>query len=545
MPITAVRVRGTPEWDALGRHFAKLRDVHLRELFAGDPRRGEEMTVDAADLVLDYSKNRLTPETIGLLVALAERAGLRERIEAMFSGEHINVTEDRAALHIALRAPEGAEFYEGGHNVVPEVHKVLEKMADFAEAVRAGRWRGFTGKRIKNVVNIGIGGSDLGPAMAYEALLPFSERALSLRFVSNVDGADIYEATADIDAAETLFVVSSKTFTTLETMDNAKSAREWVVASLGDIAAVRKHFVAVSTNADEVAQFGIDPANMFEFWDWVGGRYSYDSAIGLSLMVSIGPGPFREMLAGFRSVDEHFRQAPFERNLPVLLGLIGVWYNDFFGAETQAVLPYNHYLSRFPAYLQQLDMESNGKSVTLDGQAVDLATGPVVWGTPGTNGQHAYYQLLHQGTRLVPADFIGFMHPAHRVGDHHDLLMANFFAQTEALAFGKTPEEARAEGVAPALVPHRSFPGNRPTNTILAPELSPRVLGELVASYEHKVMTQGVIWGIDSFDQWGVELGKSLALRILPELTSEAEPALDHDGSTNALIRCYRAARRP
>jgi glucose-6-phosphate isomerase len=545
MPITPVRVRGTPEWEALAAHFAELRDVHLRELFAEDPLRGEEMTVDAADLVLDYSKNRVTPETVRLLVALAERAGLRERSEAMFSGEHINVTEDRAVLHIALRAPEGAEVVDGGHNVVPEVHKVLEKMADFADAVRAGRWRGFTGKRIKNIVNIGIGGSDLGPAMAYEALLPFSDRVLKLRFVSNVDGADIYEATADIDAAETLFIVSSKTFTTLETIGNAKSAKEWLVASLGDEAAVRKHFVAVSTEADEVAQFGIDPANMFEFWDWVGGRYSYDSAIGLSLMISVGPGPFREMLAGSRAIDEHFRAAPFDRNLPALLGLIGVWYNDFFDAGTYAVLPYDHYLSKLPAYLQQLDMESNGKSVTLDGQAVDLATGPVVWGTPGTNGQHAYYQLLHQGTRLVPADFIGFLHPAHRVGDHHDLLMANFLAQTEALAFGKTADEARSEGISEPLVPHRSFPGNRPTNTIVAPELNPRVLGELVACYEHKVFTQGVIWGINSFDQWGVELGKSLALRIVPELVSEAEPALHHDSSTNALIRRYRAARRP
>jgi glucose-6-phosphate isomerase len=545
MPITPVRSRGTPEWDALARNYTKLRDVHLRELFAEDPRRAEEMTVEGADLVLDYSKNRLTPETVGLLVALAERAGLRERIEAMFAGEHINVTEDRAALHIALRAAEGTEVDEDGHNVVPEVHKVLERMADFAEAVQAGRWRGFTGKRIKNIVNIGIGGSDLGPAMAYEALLPFSDRALSLRFVSNVDGSDIWEATADIDAAETLFVVSSKTFTTLETIDNAKNAKEWVLASLGDIAAIGRHFVAVSTNAEEVAQFGIDPANMFEFWDWVGGRYSYDSAIGLSLMISIGRGPFRDMLAGFRAVDEHFREAPFGRNLPVLLGLISVWYNDFFGAETQAVLPYSHYLSKFPAYLQQLEMESNGKSVTLDGQAVDLATGPVVWGTPGTNGQHAYYQLLHQGTRLVPADFIGFMRPAHRVGDHHDLLMANLFAQTEALAFGRTPKEVSAEGVPEWLVPHRSFPGNRPSNTVLAPELNPRILGELVAMYEHKVLTEGVIWGINSFDQWGVELGKSLALRIVPELTSEAEPALHHDSSTNSLIHRYRAARRP
>jgi glucose-6-phosphate isomerase len=545
MQITPVRITGTVEWGSLADHFAKVRDVHLRDLFAEDPSRGEQMTVEAADLLLDYSKNRLTKETIRLLVAVAERAGLRERIEAMFSGDHINVTEDRAVLHIALRAPPGTELDDGGHNVVPEVHEVLEKMAAFADAVRDGKWRGFTGKRIKNIINIGIGGSDLGPAMAYEALLPFADRALELRFVSNVDGADIWEATADIEAAETLFVVSSKTFTTLETIGNAKTAREWVLASLGNSAAVRNHFVAVSTNAKEVAEFGIDPANMFEFWDWVGGRYSYDSAIGLSLMISIGPHLFREMLAGFRSIDEHFREAPFERNLPVLLGLIGVWYNDFFGAETQAVLPYSHYLSKFPSYLQQLDMESNGKSVTLEGQLVDLSTGPVVWGTPGTNGQHAYYQLLHQGTRLVPADFIGFVKPTRRVGDHHDLLMANFLAQTEALAFGKTAEEARQEGIAESLVPHRSFPGNRPTNTILAPELSPRVLGELVATYENKVLTEGVIWGINSFDQWGVELGKSLALRIVPELTSEAEPVLDHDSSTNALIRRYRAERRP
>ncbi len=545
MQITPVRITGTVEWGSLADHFAKVRDVHLRELFAEDPSRGEQMTVEAADLLLDYSKNRLTKETIRLLVAVAERAGLRERIEAMFSGDHINVTEDRAVLHIALRAPPGTELGHNGHNVVPEVHEVLEKMAAFADAVRGGKWRGFTGKRIKNIINIGIGGSDLGPAMAYEALLPFADRALELRFVSNVDGADIWEATADIEAAETLFVVSSKTFTTLETIGNAKTAREWVLASLGNPAAVRNHFVAVSTNAKEVAEFGIDPANMFEFWDWVGGRYSYDSAIGLSLMISIGPRLFREMLAGFRSIDEHFREAPFEHNLPVLLGLIGVWYNDFFGAETQAVLPYSHYLSKFPSYLQQLDMESNGKSVTLEGQLVDLSTGPVVWGTPGTNGQHAYYQLLHQGTRLVPADFIGFVKPTRRVGDHHDLLMANFLAQTEALAFGKTAEEARQEGIAESLVPHRSFPGNRPTNTILAPELSPRVLGELVATYENKVLTEGVIWGINSFDQWGVELGKSLALRIVPELTSEAEPVLDHDSSTNALIRRYRAERRP
>jgi glucose-6-phosphate isomerase len=544
MEITPVRIAATAEWQSLADHFAKLRDVHLRELFAEDPHRAASMTVEASDLVLDYSKNRLTGETVRLLVAVAERAGLRERTEAMFSGEHINVTEDRAVLHVALRAPKDAEISEGGENVVPEVHKVLDKMAAFAEAVRSGKWRGFTGKQIRNVINIGIGGSDLGPAMAYAALLPYSDRALSFQFVSNVDGADIWEATAHIDAAETLFVVSSKTFTTLETIGNAKTAREWLLASLGDPVAVKNHFVAVSTNIKEVAAFGIDTANMFEFWDWVGGRYSYDSAIGLSLMISIGPKLFTEMLAGFRSIDEHFRHTPFERNLPVLLGLIGVWYNDLFGAETHAVLPYNNYLSKFSAYLQQLDMESNGKSVTLDGQPVDLATGPVVWGTPGTNGQHAYYQLLHQGTRIIPADFIGFLRPAHRVGDHQDLLMANFFAQTEALAFGKTADQARAEGIAEHLVPHRTFPGNRPTNTILAPELSPRVLGELVATYEHKVLTQGVIWGVNSFDQWGVELGKSLALRIVPEITSEAEPALAHDSSTNALIRRYRAARR-
>jgi glucose-6-phosphate isomerase len=545
MQTTPTRVSATPEWKALTDHFAALRDVHLRDLFAGEPDRAASMTVEAADLVLDFSKNRLTSETVRLLVAVAEKAGLRERTEAMFTGQHINVTEDRAVLHVALRAPRDVEIDVDGQDVVPGVHGVLDKMADFADAVRSGRWRGFTGKRIKNIVNIGIGGSDLGPAMAYEALLAFSDRALRFRFVSNVDGADIWEATADLDAAETLFVVSSKTFTTLETIGNAKTAREWLLSSLGDAAAVRKHFVAVSTNAKEVAAFGIDTDNMFEFWDWVGGRYSCDSAIGLSLMISIGPEHFREMLAGFRAIDEHFRHTPYERNLPALMGLIGIWYNDLFGAETHAVLPYNHYLSKFSAYLQQLDMESNGKSVTLDGQAVEMATGPIVWGTPGTNGQHAYYQLLHQGTRLVPADFIGFLRPSRRVRGHHDLLMANFFAQTEALAFGKTPEEARAEGMAEALVPHRSFPGNRPTNTILAPELSPRVLGELVAAYEHKVFTQGVIWGINSFDQWGVELGKSLALRIVPELTSEAEPSLGHDSSTNSLIRRYRAARRP
>jgi glucose-6-phosphate isomerase len=545
MQIDPVRMTGTPEWKALTDHFTKMRDVHLRDLFADDPKRGEAMTVQAGDLFLDYSKNRLTPETIGLLVAAAQRAGVRERTEAMFAGEHINVTEDRAVLHVALRAPADVVITESGQNVVPEVHRVLDKMADFADGVRSGKWRGFTGKQIRNVINIGIGGSDLGPAMAYEALLPFSDRRMHFSFVSNVDGSDIWEATARADPSETLFIVSSKTFTTLETIGNAKTAREWLLSSLGDEAAVKHHFVAVSTNTKEVAAFGIDTDNMFEFWDWVGGRYSYDSAIGLSLMISIGPEPFREMLAGFRTIDEHFRQTPLPQNLPVLLGLIGIWYNDFFGAETQAILPYNYYLSKFPSYLQQLDMESNGKRVTLSGEPVDMATGPVVWGTPGTNGQHAYYQLLHQGTRLVPADFIGFLRPNHRVGDHHDLLMANLFAQTEALAFGKTADQARAEGIAEHLVPHRTFPGNRPSNTILAPALSPRVLGELVATYEHKVFTEGVIWGINSFDQWGVELGKSLALRIVPELVSEGAPALSHDSSTNALINRYRDARRP
>jgi len=545
MEMTPVRIRGTSEWQALADHFAALRDVHLRDLFAREPLRAETMSVEAGDLLLDYSKNRLTTETVRLLVALAERAGLHDRIEAMFAGEHINVTEDRAVLHVALRAASGANIADGTQNVVPEVHRVLDKMADFARRTRSGEWRGFTGKRIRNVVNIGIGGSDLGPAMAYEALLPFSDRSLSFYFVSNVDGADIWEATAGLDPAETLFIVSSKTFTTLETIGNAKSARQWLLAGLGDAKAVQKHFVAVSTNAKEVQSFGIDVANMFEFWDWVGGRYSYDSAIGLSLMISVGPEAFFDMLAGFRAIDEHFYSAPLDRNLPVLLGLIGFWYNNFFGAETHAVLPYSRYLAKFPSYLQQLEMESNGKSVTLGGMPVEISTAPVVWGTAGTNGQHAYYQLLHQGTRLVPADFIGFLHPAHRVGDHHDMLMANLIAQTEALAFGKTPEEVRSEGVPERLVPHRTFPGNRPTNTILVPELSPRTLGELVAAYEHKVFTQGVLWGINSFDQWGVELGKSLALRIAPELTAEAEPSLAHDSSTNALVRRYRAARHP
>jgi glucose-6-phosphate isomerase len=543
MNITPVRITATPEWRALAAHFETVRGQHLRDLFAADPARGETLTLDAVDLHLDYSKHRLTSETVRLLVAVAERSGLRDRIDAMFAGEHINTTEDRAVLHVALRAPKGSVITADGVSVVEQVHEVLDRMGVFAERVRSGDWKGATGQRIANVINIGIGGSDLGPAMAYEALLPYAERSLTVRFVSNVDGSDIWEATHDLDPAETLFIVSSKTFTTLETITNATSARQWLLAGLGDPSAVRHHFVAVSTNAEKVSEFGIDTENMFGFWDWVGGRYSYDSAIGLSLMIAIGPGAFAEMLEGFHAIDTHFRTAPFAQNLPVLLGLIGVWYYDLFGAETHAILPYNHYMSKFSNYLQQLDMESNGKSVTLSGEPVDLPTGPVVWGTPGTNGQHAYYQLIHQGTRLIPADFIGFLHAPHRVGGHHDLLMANFLAQTEALAFGKTASQVEAEGIPPRLVPHRTFAGNHPTSTILAPSLTPRVLGELVATYEHKVLTQGVMWGINSFDQWGVELGKQLAQKIVPQLTAEGEPSLDHDSSTNALIRRYRRAR--
>ena len=533
----------TPEWQALVRHHEAVKDTHLRELFATDPGRGETLTCEAGDLYLDWSKHRVTAETVGLLVAMAERAGLRQRIDAMFAGERINVTENRAVLHVALRAPEGSSILVDGHNVVPDVHEVLGRMRGFAEEVRSGRWLGHTGRRVRNVVNIGIGGSDLGPAMAYAALRPYSDRSMTFRFVSNVDGADIAEATRDLDPAETLFIVCSKTFTTIETLTNARTARAWLLDALGDPAAVSRHFVAVSTNAEKVAAFGIDPANMFGFWDWVGGRYSYPSAIGLSLMVAIGPDRFGELLAGFHLMDEHFRTTPFERNLPVLLGLLGIWYINFFGAETHAVLPYSQYLERFPAYLQQLDMESNGKSVTLDGRPVRVDTGPVVWGQPGTNGQHAFYQLIHQGTRLIPSDFIGICRPAEVVGDHHDLLMANFLAQTEALAFGKTTEEVLAEGVAPDLAPHRTFPGNRPTSTILAPELSPSVLGQLTALYEHKVFTQGVVWDVNSFDQWGVELGKVLATRIAAELEAAAGDDLDHDSSTNALIRRYRRLR--
>ncbi|HEX9122807.1 MAG TPA: glucose-6-phosphate isomerase [Actinomycetota bacterium] len=532
-----------PEWQALQAHRRALDGVHLRELFADDPGRGERLALEIGDLYLDYSKNLVTDETLRLLVALAERARLRERIEAMFRGERINLTEDRAVLHVALRAPRDAVIEVDGHNVVPDVHEVLDRMAAFSERVRSGAWTGSTGQRIRHVVNIGIGGSDLGPAMAYEALKDFSDRELSFHFVSNVDGTDIDETLRLLDPERTLFIVSSKTFTTLETLTNAHTARDWLLGRLGSGEdAVRHHFVAVSTNSEKVEEFGIDPANMFGFWDWVGGRYSYDSAIGLSLMISIGPEAFREMLEGFRLIDEHFRSEPFERNAPVLLGLLWTWYGNFLGAASHAVLPYHQHLERFPAYLQQLDMESNGKSVDLQGNPVGYSTGPVVWGTPGTNGQHAYFQLLHQGTELIPCDFIGFVEPNHDVGPHHDLLMANLFAQTEALAFGKTREEVEAEGVPPAQVPHRTFAGNRPSTTILATKLTPRVLGQLVALYEHKVFTQGTIWNIDSFDQWGVELGKALATRIVPELTTQ-DLGLEHDPSTNALIRRYRTQR--
>jgi glucose-6-phosphate isomerase len=536
-PITA-----TPEWQALQEHYRGVERAHLRDLFAENPTRGEAMTLEVDGLYLDYSKNRVTDETLRLLVALAQRAGLRERIDAMFAGEKINVTEDRPVLHVALRAREDEHIYVDGKDVVPEVHAVLRKMASFSDKVRSGEHTGHTGRPIRSIVNIGIGGSDLGPRMAYQALKGFSDRNLTVQFVSNVDGIDIYESLRDLDPAETLFVVCSKTFTTLETLTNAHTAREWLLDALEDDAAVAKHFVAVSTNAEKVAEFGIDTANMFEFWDWVGGRYSYDSAIGLSLMIAIGPDRFREMLAGFYSIDEHFRTAPFERNIPVLLGLIGVWYINFFGAETQAILPYSEYLSRFTDYLQQLDMESNGKSVTLDGEPVSYMTGPVVWGTQGTNGQHAYFQLIHQGTRLIPCDFVGFVRAVTEVGNHQDLLMANFFAQTEALAFGKTRAEVEAEGVPAVQVPHRTFRGNHPTNTILAEKLTPYVLGQLVATYEHKVLTQGTIWHINSFDQWGVELGKMLANRIIPQLENP-DAALDHDSSTNTLIRRYRKHR--
>lgn len=531
-------------WRALQEHYRQVSRLHLRELFATDPRRGERFRAEALGIYFDYSKQRVTDETMRLLCALADECGLRAAIAAMFRGDKINLTENRAVLHVALRAPRGAVISVDGENVVPKVHAVLDRMARFAEQVRRGEWRGHTGRPIRNIINIGIGGSDLGPVMAYEALRAYSARELTFRFVSNVDATDFVEATRDLDPAETLFIVSSKTFTTQETMANAHTARQWTVAALRDETAIARHFVAVSTNTAEVRRFGIDPANMFEFWDWVGGRYSMDSAIGLSTMIAIGPEHFREMLSGFHAMDEHFRTAPWEQNLPVLHGLLAVWNGNFLGAETIAVLPYDQYLKRFPAYLQQLTMESNGKSVTLSGQPVDYATGAIFWGEPGTNGQHSFYQLIHQGTRLVPCDFIGFAQSLNPVGDHHDLLMANFFAQTEALAFGKTVEEVRAEKTAEPLVPHRVFPGNRPTTTILADRLTPAMLGKLVALYEHSVFTQGVIWNINPFDQWGVELGKVLANRILPELKAAAEPALAHDSSTNALIRVYRQRRR-
>ncbi len=536
-------LRRLDAWQALATHADEIRDLHLRDLFAGDRDRGERFAVEAEDVYLDYSKNRVTDQTLRLLVQLAGERGLRQRIDAMFAGEAINSTEGRAVLHVALRAPVGSRIEVDGADVVADVHHVLNRMSVFAERVRAGRWHGATGKPVRNVVNIGIGGSDLGPVMAYEALRHYSPRNMTFRFVSNVDGTDFVEATRDLDPAETLFIVSSKTFTTLETMTNARSAKRWLLATLGDEAAVARHFVAVSTNEAEVRAFGIDPANMFGFWDWVGGRYSMDSAIGLSTMLAIGPDAFRELLAGFHSIDEHFRTAPFEHNLPVLLGLLTVWYADFFDAETVAVLPYDQYLKRFPAYLQQLTMESNGKSVTLDGQRVDYQTGPIYWGEPGTNGQHSFYQLIHQGTRLIPCDFIAFAQTLNPIGDQHDLLTSNVFAQTEALAFGKTAAEVEAEGTPGWLVPHRVFEGNRPTNTILLQRLTPETLGKLVAIYEHSVFTQGVIWGINSFDQWGVELGKAAAKRIAAELTSDSDPELAHDSSTNALIERYRRRR--
>jgi glucose-6-phosphate isomerase len=537
---TLLPLTDRPAWKALATHQRTVAPLHLRQLFADDPKRGERLALEAVGLYLDYSKNRVTDETLKLLVQLAEQSGVRERIDAMFRGEKINVSEERAVLHVALRAPKGASIVVDGENVVPHVHEVLDKMTTFSNRVRSGEWKGHTGKPIRNVVNVGIGGSDLGPVMAYEALKHYSRRDMTFRFVSNVDGTDFAEAVHDLDAAETLFIVASKTFTTLETMTNAHTARDWLLGKLGgDPKSVAKHFVAVSTNAQEVSKFGIDTANMFGFWDWVGGRYSMDSAIGLSTMLAIGPEGFRDMLAGFHAMDEHFRTVPFAQNLPVLLGLLTVWYADFFGVQSLAVLPYDQYLKRFPAYLQQLTMESNGKSVTLDGRPVGTDTSPVYWGEPGTNGQHSFYQLIHQGTRLIPCDFIGFGQTLNPLGNHHDLLMANVFAQGEALAFGKTPDELRAEKVPEWLVPHKTFSGNRPSNTILAERLTPATLGKLVALYEHNVFTQGAIWHIDSFDQWGVELGKVLAKRIVPELEGP-EPKLAHDSSTNALIRRFR-----
>jgi glucose-6-phosphate isomerase len=536
-------IEQSSEWWELAAHQAEIADVHLRELFASDPTRGDRFNIEVGDLYVDYAKHRINDETLSKLFALARRADVEALRDAMWAGEHINVTEDRAVLHIALRAPKGVVFTDEGRDVVPDVHEVLDRMASFSNRVRSGEWVGHTGKRIRTVINIGIGGSDLGPRMAHEALLPFAQENIDVRFVSNVDGTEFYELTRDLDPAETLFIIASKTFTTLETMTNAQSARSWALASLGDDAAIAKHFVAVSTNAAEVEKFGIDTDNMFGFWDWVGGRYSYDSAIGLSLMIAIGPDNFTEMLEGFRLVDEHFRTAPMEQNLPFILGLIGVWYNNFFGAQTLAVLPYSHYLAHLTPYLQQLAMESNGKSTDRWGRTVGTQTGEIVWGQPGTNGQHAYYQLIHQGTKLIPADFIGLVSPAHEVGGHQDIFMANFFAQPEALAFGRTAEQVRADGVPEAQIAARTFAGNHPTTSIMVPELSPKVLGQLIATYEHKTFVQGAVWGIDSFDQWGVELGKKLAQAIIPELTADTAPALTHDSSTSTLIRRYRKGR--
>ncbi|MCY2973936.1 MAG: glucose-6-phosphate isomerase [Planctomycetota bacterium] len=542
MATVSTQLTNQPAWQALRSHYEEICDVHLRTLFTSDPKRGERLAAEALGIYLDFSKNRVTDETLRLLVALAEQSGVRERAEAMFRGDRINITEQRAVLHVALRAPKGKSIVVDGKDVVPEVHEVLEKMAGFCDRIRSGEWKGFTGKRIRTIVNIGIGGSDLGPVMAYGALRHYSQRDLMFRYVSNVDGTDIAEAVQDLDPSETLFIIASKTFTTQETLTNAHSARDWCLKLLKDPAAVAKHFVAVSTNAEEVTKFGIDTANMFGFWDWVGGRYSYDSAIGLSLMIAIGPQNFREMLAGMHAMDEHFRTASFAQNLPVLLALLGIWYNNFFGAETVAVLPYDQYLGRLSAYLQQLDMESNGKSVDLDGKPIDYQTGPIIWGEPGTNGQHAFYQLIHQGTKLIPCDFIGCLKTLNPIGNHHDLLMSNFFAQTEALAFGKTAEEVKADKVSEMQISHRTFQGNHPTNTILLDKLTPDSLGKLIAMYEHKVFVQGTIWHINSFDQWGVELGKVLAKQITPELSPSYSKPLQHDSSTNALIQRYRAA---
>jgi glucose-6-phosphate isomerase len=544
MTQSTTPLRQLSAWKALEAQATALKSTHLRQLFADDPTRGERLNAEAAGIFLDYSKHRITDDTLKLFAQLAEESGLKARIDAMFRGDKINITENRAVLHVALRAPKSESILVDGKDVVPEVHEVLDKMAAFADNIRSGKWLGFTDKPIKNIVNIGIGGSDLGPVMAYEALRHYSDRDLTFRFVSNVDGTDFAEATRDLDPEETLFIISSKTFTTLETMTNAHSARVWSLAKLHEHAAVAKHFVAVSTNAAEVSKFGIDTANMFGFWDWVGGRYSMDSAIGLSTMIAIGPENYRALLAGFHEMDEHFRTAPFEKNLPMLMGLLSIWYNDFFDAQTVAVLPYDQYLKRFPAYLQQLTMESNGKHVTLDGRVVDYQTGPIFWGEPGTNGQHSFYQLIHQGTKLIPCDFIGFFKSLNPLGRHHELLMSNVFAQAEALAFGKTAEELKAEGIADWLIPHKTFEGNRPSSVILAEKMTPETLGKLVALYEHSVFVQGAIWQIDSFDQWGVELGKVLAVRIIPELESETEPELKHDSSTNALIKRYRSHRR-